>query len=91
MLEQKTIKQPFILLQFHRNNPTNYSAFTIDQIPQIPKNFLYDQRFRTVFYVYGFTGQFKDQSVQTLVEAYASRKDHNLIIVNWEGYNGSKL
>lgn len=50
-------------------------------------NSYYDNNRPTLLYCYGYTETFQSLSVQTVLESYIERGDHNILVIEYSNYN----
>lgn len=74
----------------HKNVKTSFSTkfeehieYTINEFDKIPQHVNFDVNRPTVLYFHGFVEKITDEHIYVIADAYQTRNDHNLIMVNW--------
>lgn len=67
----------------------DHQIYGHNELPQLIRHENYDQNRMTVLYIHGYRESAEDDTVQSIVAAYNSRNDHNLIVLDWsDGASG---
>lgn len=68
---------------------SDHQIYGHNDLSKLTRHRNYDQNRTTILYVHGYQESAKADSVQSIVAAYNSRNDHNLIVLDWaEGATG---
>lgn len=74
---------------FYGPEYSDHQIYGHNELPQLIRHENYDQNRMTILYIHGFQESAEADSVQSIVTAYNSRNDHNLIVLDWsEGASG---
>lgn len=68
---------------------SDHQIYGHNELPQLIRHENYDPTRMTILYIHGYKESAVGESVQSIVAAYNSRNDHNLIVLDWsEGASG---
>lgn len=68
---------------FNSFSATEHTKYKFKDAVKMLKNPKFDNQKKTVIYIHGFLEGLFAESVKTVVNSYAARKDHNIVILDW--------
>lgn len=72
------------LLFVHGTSVHDHSVYAYNELVELMQHPKYDTNRSTVLFIHGFKESGKRGSAAVVAEAYATRNDHNVIILDWE-------
>ncbi|XP_063698362.1 phospholipase A1 isoform X2 [Culicoides brevitarsis] len=72
------------LLFFYGTKFEEHLDYSLDEFDKIPEHVKFDPSKPTCLYFHGFVEKMTDEHIYVIADAYQTRNDHNLIMVNWQ-------
>lgn len=68
---------------FYGPNFFDHRIYDYNELDEILEHENYDANKTTVMYIHGYLESVESDSVRSIVNAYYTRKEHNLIVLDW--------
>lgn len=68
---------------FYGPNISDHHVYNYDELEEIFKDDNFDANRPTALYIHGYRETVVSNSVQRIINAYLSRNDHNIIVLDW--------
>lgn len=68
---------------FYGPNNSENQTYELEELHKIDKHPMYDHNRLTVLYIHGMFESVGIGSTPLIIEAYGTRNDHNLLVLNW--------
>ena len=65
---------------------SDYKLYSVTSISEIINNKDFHKDLNTVLYIHGFRESINSESVETVVNAFLTRKSHNIMVLDWSAY-----
>lgn len=68
---------------FYGNKSNEHKNFSLNELGELTKHSKFNSVRPTVLYFHGYIEHMTDEHIEVIVDAYLTRGDHNLIMVDW--------
>lgn len=80
-IKANDLKHPFFFLS--RTTYNDHQAFPLSSSQEFLNHPQFDPSRKTVLYIHGYKQLIDDDNIRTIVAAYQTRNDYNILVLDW--------